>query len=368
MKIVIVSGSNVIHTIRWVNGLASLGHEVHLFSCHERTESIDSKIIEHQMPFKAPFGYFLNVLFLKNEIKKIAPDIVNCHYASGYGTLCNLANIGKLYPYMLSVWGSDVYDFPESSFIHEKLLVANLKAAHTIGSTSRCMGRVVQRYSSNCSLYITPFGVDESLFQYKPVKYSNNKIVIGTIKRLMPKYGIDVLIKSFSLLVSELQGSYDVELWIVGEGEQRKELELLIANLGLTDKIKLFGSIPHNTVPAMLQKFDIYAALSTLDSESFGVAIIEASLTGLPVVVSDVDGPAEVVINEVTGLIVPKFDDVSAKDALKSLVTNEQLRLKMGSNGHNHVIDNYTWSYSLSEMLWAYEETVKQFTPLKANL
>ncbi|MDO8254148.1 glycosyltransferase [Shewanella algae] len=364
MKIVIVSGSNVIHTIRWVNGLAELGHEVHLFSCHKRTEDINAAIIEHQMPFKAPLGYFLNVLFLSVEIKKISPDIVNCHYASGYGTLCNLAKISKNYPYMVSVWGSDVYDFPTSSFLHKKLLVSNLHAAHTIGSTSKCMGQVVQKYHSECDLHITPFGVDESLFELMQGKSSNKKIVIGTIKRLMPKYGIDVLIRSFAILVRELPDFYDVELWIVGEGEQRHELEVLVESLGLTGKVKLLGAIQHHAVPGMLRNFDIYAALSTLDSESFGVAIIEASLTGLPVVVSDVDGPAEVVINEVTGLIVPKLDAISAKDALKRLVIDHELRVKMGVSGHKHVMDNYTWSDSLSKMLVVYKETIKKFESL----
>ena len=64
----------------------------------------------------------------------------------------------------------------------------------------------------------------------------------------------------------------------------------------------------------MLGGLDVYVALSRLDSESFGVAIVEAAACGCPTVVSDVSGPAEVVEDKVTGIIVPRDNPVEAAD------------------------------------------------------
>ena len=66
--------------------------------------------------------------------------------------------------------------------------------------------------------------------------------------------------------------------------------------------------MPHTSVPQELARLDIYVALSRMDSESFGVAIIEAGVAGRPVVVSDAGGLPEVTIDGVTGLVVPRED------------------------------------------------------------
>ena len=118
------------------------------------------------------------------------------------------------------------------------------------------------------------------------------------------------------------------------------------------------GAIPHDRVKDALTSLDVFAALSTLDSESFGVAIIEAGACGLPVVVSDVDGPAEVVDEGVTGLVVPRGDVIASAEALNRLVDDAGLRRRMGMSGRAHVVKEYSWQHSLDLMEEAYRQTV----------
>jgi glycosyltransferase involved in cell wall biosynthesis len=118
--------------------------------------------------------------------------------------------------------------------------------------------------------------------------------------------------------------------------------------------------VPHAEVPRELAKLDIYVALSRSDSESFGVAIVEASMAGRPVVVSDAGGLPEVTLDGETGLIVPRDDPWAAALALEKLIFDADLRHRMGVAGQVHVAKHYSWHANLQTMLMLYESVFEQ--------
>jgi glycosyltransferase involved in cell wall biosynthesis len=128
--------------------------------------------------------------------------------------------------------------------------------------------------------------------------------------------------------------------------------------LGLSAVTEFSGHLPYALVPAYLNQLDIYVAASRLDSESFGVAILEASACGLPVVVSRVGGLVEVVEEGVTGYIVDKEDVAQFAAILLTLVQNPKLRDSMGMAGRQTVKEKYDWQDSLSIMEMVYQQTV----------
>lgn len=356
MKVLLLSAASCIHTTRWANGLTRAGLEVHLATLHPLTHELDARVMVHQLPFGSPVGYFLAFVAVKKLVKALSPDIINTHYATGYGLLARLAGCS---PDLLSVWGSDVYDFPVKSPLHRWLLKGNLRAASAIASTSHCMARETAKTWAHDHVFITPFGVDEAVFKPMPKPAElENKIVIGTVKTLKAKYGVDILIQAFTLAWQQSGKPENLLLEITGEGPDREKLEALAVQLGIGERVTFHGAVSHEAVPQMLNRLDIYVALSRLDSESFGVAILEASACELPVVVSDADGPAEVVNDGVTGNIVPKESPEKAALAISSLINDPAKRLKMGKAGREHVLKHYTWNQSLALMLKAYKETV----------
>ncbi len=361
MKVLLLSPANNIHTIRWANGLVSKGLYVNVCSIHAidpSNEAFASQVTVTVLQSKPPQGYFFAVKELKKVIASYNPDIMNAHYATGYGTLARLAGF---YPYLLSVWGSDVYDFPQKSKIHQWFLRQNLQSATAIASTSHCMAKEVLKTVEPDHIFITLFGIDHKLFT--PDRTSNrdeSQLVIGTVKTLEEKYGIDILIQAFSL-VREMIDYPNVKLEIIGKGSQLYSLKQLAINLNIQEQVEFKGFIEHSALPVHLNNFDIYAALSRLDSESFGVAVLEASACGLPVIVSDADGLKEVVINDVTGFVVPKNDIEQAAEQLIRLIQSTILRESMGEAGREHVINNYTWEESLHTMIQAYKETISLY-------
>ena len=106
---------------------------------------------------------------------------------------------------------------------------------------------------------------------------------------------------------------------------------------------------------------DIYVALSRLDSESFGVAILEASSCELPVVVSSVGGLPEVVEDQKTGFIVPKEDAEAGASAILKLTQDSSLRKQMGREGRKIVLKKYKWSDNVTHMEQVYQQVIKKY-------
>jgi glycosyltransferase involved in cell wall biosynthesis len=231
-----------------------------------------------------------------------------------------------------------------------------LKAATALASTSHCMARRARDTFPHPRVYITPFGVDEQRFSPGPAEVRPGRLVIGTVKTLAPKYGIDTLIEAFALLVRRVGQARDLRLEITGSGPDEAKLLRMVGELGLSERVTFHGRVPHARIPQMLHRLDIFVALSRDDSESFGVAAVEAACCERAIVVSDVDGFQEVVDHERTGLIVPRDDPQAAAGAIAKLIEDEPLRHELGRAARQRVLRDYTWNHSVDLMIAVYRE------------
>ena len=367
MKILFLSAGNSVHTVKWVNALADRGHDVHLvFQSNHKPlgNEISNKAKLYCLKYSGNKGYFINALELRRLFQTIKPNVVNAHYASGYGTLARLA---RLRPLVLSVWGSDVYDFPYQNKLNMKLVVKNLLYADQIVSTSHCMADQARKLPGirSVNIEIIPFGVDIKQFRRKNKKENKETICIGNIKTLEPKYGIIDLIRAVGILKKNLESkglaevSKKIVVQIYGDGRQKDEIAKLIKQLQLTDTVELKGKIPNSKVPEALEKMDIFCVTSK--SESFGVSAVEAMAMELPVVATDVDGFEEVVNDGLTGIIVKKSNANSIAEALGKFILDENLRIKMGKCGRNKVIECYNLENNVDLMIGTYINTVKTY-------
>ena len=103
---------------------------------------------------------------------------------------------------------------------------------------------------------------------------------------------------------------------------------------------------------------DIYVAASRLDSESFGVAVLEASACGLPVVVSDAGGLPEVVEDGVTGYIAAKENVPETANAILKLIYNPTTRQQFGQAGQQLVTEHYVWQENVQLMRNIYDQVL----------
>lgn len=358
-KLLLLSDINSPHTQKWATALVDNGFKIAVFSLSKATtvwfkdlinfELFDEHGFEKSSFYKSTFQKiaFVKVMpSLKKAIKTFQPDIVHAHYASSYGLIGALC---KFHPFLISVWGSDVFDFPKQNFINKKVLEFNLRKADLILSTSIAMQVETNLYTDK-QIQLIPFGIDTSVF--KPIENAaHENIVIGTIKRLEEIYGISYLIKAFSVLNKK----YDnLHLLLVGDGKQTDEYKRMVSDLGMSGKVTFTGLIPHNEVVAYHNKLDVYVAVSL--RESFGVAVLEASACAKPVVVSNVGGLPEVVIPNKTGFIVPCADVNATASAIEILIKDKALRKEIGVNGREFVISKYEWKDNLNQLITIYNQ------------
>lgn len=359
MKICYLADINSVHTHKWLNYFTHKGYDIHVISLGKgeyegvTVHSLDVQdSIMKKTSDKSKLEYFKKIKRVKQLVKEIKPDILHAHYASSYGLLGALTNY---HPYIISVWGSDVYDFPIKSPIHKALIKYNLKKAEYILSTSNVMKTETEKYT-NKKIEVTPFGVDTNKFI--PNKIKKDEIVIGTIKALEEKYGIEYLVKAFKE-VKDRNTNLNLKLRIAGKGSQENYLKELSKKLGMENDVTFLGFIGPQDVIKEFQNFDIAVFPSTLDSESFGVAAVEAESCGIPVVVTDVDGLMESTKPNVTSLVAKKKSVKDLADKIDILVKDNEMRTNMGLAARKFVEENYSLENNFDDVDKIYRDIIK---------
>jgi glycosyltransferase involved in cell wall biosynthesis len=368
MKILIFSDLNNPHSIKWINSLNNKGIKIKGLGLTEFNENSYDPCLGHLLSslspkekiHKAKEGSFKKLLYLKSilrlkkEIKSFKPDILHSHYATSYGLLGALMGFS---PNILSVWGSDIYDFPKKSFLHRKVLEFNLRRADTILSTSHAMAKETNKFTHK-EVKVTPFGVDTKIFC--PIKVSSpfNKdcLVIGIVKTLEEKYGVEYLIRAFIILRKKYA---HIRLLIVGGGILLNKFSTMVEEHNLGQDVIFTGRIPYKEVQNYHNMIDIEVIPSILDSESFGVSAVEAMACEKPLIVSNVGGLPEVVIDGVTGIVVPPKDSIAIANSLENLINNPELRTKLGKGGRKRVKELYEWDNNVNLMISIYEKILR---------
>ena len=342
MKICFLAPSNSAHTKKWCGYFVSQGHEVHVVSFF--ADEIEGVQVHYVSTGAAADGgdmqkllYLTKAMQVRKIVKQIKPDVVNVHYATSYGTVAALAGIKN---YALSVWGSDIFDFPRRSALHRMLLKFSLMRARYLFSTSRAMADEAALYTKK-KFEITPFGVDMELFA--PDKRDREKddlFVVGTVKGLAPAYGIDLLLQA-AALAKEQHPEVSLRLRIAGKGTNEQEYRELAESLGLGDTVTWLGFIPQAEAAKEWANMDLAVVFSR--AESFGVSAVEAQSCGCPVVISDIPGLLEATNPGETSVAVKSGDVNALAEAIYTAYLNPEKHREMGICGRAFVRRHYEY-------------------------
>lgn len=174
-----------------------------------------------------------------------------------------------------------------------------------------------------------PNGIDLKPFRprlYRDGGAKRSEVVVGTVARLHPQKGLDVLVEAARTVVRAQPG---IRFIIGGTGPMESELRSKIASARLDPYVKLCGFV--HDVPAFLEKLDIYVLSSHY--EGLPLAVLEAMAAGLPVIATNVGGVPEAVVDGVTGILVPPGQPTALAHAIVRLAIDPELAYNMGSQG-----------------------------------
>lgn len=179
--------------------------------------------------------------------------------------------------------------------------------------------------------------------------------VIGVVAHLAAKKGHRVLLQAMALLSSRHP---DLHCLCLGRGALRPTLEQVARDLGLADRVHFLG-YRHDAL-AITQLFDV-TVLPSIQKEGLGLCLIEAGFLGIPAACSDAPGMNEVILDGLNGLLAPPGDAPALATALDRLLSDPDLRRRMGEAGRRRVSEMFTLRKQAQETVQVFEQLLASY-------
>lgn len=192
-------------------------------------------------------------------------------------------------PYIVSLRGSDVPFYNRRFRWLDRFVFVYLNKlvwgrARCVVANSSDLKALALKTTPNLDIKIIPNGVDTEYF--KPDRRVKKEKAILFVGRLIKRKRADWLLKAFCKLPSKLKKSWEV--WIVGEGPEKINLQKLAIELGIKDNVKFWGRLNKKRLRKIYQKSRIFVLPSY--NEGMSNSLLEAMATGLPVIAADTGG------------------------------------------------------------------------------
>ena len=253
------------------------------------------------------YAWQLEILYKRAVQQQGKPDVIYSHY---------LHNTLKAIPLRKK------YNIPIVAMEHWSQMACSPIPKNTISIAKQAYASINQLLTVSTALkdnILRQIGVDSIVvsnmvgkeFHYiKPNNDKQNTIHLITTGRLIPEKHFDMLIQAVANI-----SSLPLRLSIIGNGSEMNRLKKLVHELQIEDKVQLMGHKSKQEIVTLLQESDIFVLPS--QSETFGVAYIEALACGLPIIATDCGGPRDIVTNS-NGLLIP----INNQQALEQAITH----------------------------------------------
>ena len=373
MKIGIVcyptyGGSGVLAT-ELGKSLAQKGHEVHFitYQIPVRLNTLTENIHYHEVkPSNYPlFDYSPYELVLASKIVDVVKyeklDLLHVHYAiphasAAYTAREILKKQGIKIPFVTTLHGTDITLVgKDPSF--EPVITFAINESNAVTAVSNSLKQdTFENFDINREIevnynFICPAKYEKKQPCQRSLFAQPGQKIITHVSNFRPVKRVQDVIESFALIREEI----DAVLVLVGEGPEKNRIELLARQLGVDKQVKYLGKI--KDVEQVLCLSDLF--ILTSQSESFGLAALEAMAAGVPVISTNTGGLPEVNIQGKTGYLseVGDIKDLSA-NAIKVL-SDEKLAAELSQNAKEQ-----SKNFEINSILKQYEEIYKRITAL----
>lgn len=292
---------------------------------------------------------FFSLLFL---IQKDRPDVIHAHWIIPQGFVTAILQIFSKVPVVITAHGADVFGLQGTLFSLVKRFT--LKKCKKLVVVSKALAEALLPFTESAvQTKVIPMGVDSSIFtpnrRSKRIReeYATDGPFLLYVGRLTEKKGVCYLIAAMELVIQKIPNT---KLLIIGNGELEQELKQQVKQLKLDDQILLIGSISNKDLPEYYASADIFIGPSVQvqggDREGFGLTLVEAAMSGCPVIASDSGGITDIVQDSRTGFLVPPGDVNLLAERIIHVIrhTGCQALLELRSRGRQNCVELYDWS------------------------
>lgn len=308
----------------------------------------------------APFGGRQTVLRKLNILRssRFQPDIVHCHFGDAGLRFRFVSSFWRV-PFVVSFYGADCSrdrvtrdKFYDPLFRQaDRVTVLGKEMAQRLESLGCPSGRLRQVH-----LGIDPEGFS---FSERGAQRDGRPARLLTVARLVEKKGVEYALRAIHRLSNAgMALHYD----ILGDGPLRPALEDLSQSLGIASMVTFHGGVDRTSVRRAMADTDIFVLPSVTasdgDQEGTPTVLMEAASCGLPVVSTYHAGIPEVVLDGVSGMLVPERDDSALADALASVLASPDRWAAMGRAGREHIERSYSIRLMIAELEALYTDVM----------
>ena len=314
--------------------LKKLDHNKYKFyvcSLREKPDDLLIEISKYAEVTNLQIGNKFNpiaIFYLLKLLRQVKPDIIHTHLfqARFYTSIAYLFYKNSI---LITHKHNNVNPRKHSIFIVLEMLSISFNKKVIAISQSVKNSLIRYEFVSEKKINVIHNGVDcqkfDNLTNFN--SRSNNKpIIIGTICRLERQKGIRYLLLAMKIILTKFPL---VQLEIVGDGTLAGELKDLSRKLGISNSVKFFGKFA-DVIP-FYKKMNVFVLPSLY--EGFGIVLLEAMAAGVPIVATNVDGIKEVVIDGVSGILVPPKNPKAIASAVTKIIESPPLARSLVNEG-----------------------------------
>ncbi len=224
---------------------------------------------------------------------------------------------------------------PLFSIIDKKLTTY----ADEIFANSNYSKKIIQKCYQRDSTVIYP-GINHSF--YTPIPFEQKKNYILTVGRLTKFKNNDMIITALSKIENK-----EISLYIVGDGEEKENLQKLAKKLNIENRVRIFANISDQEIVQFYAQAKIFILGSK--NEPFGIVPIEAMSCGTAVIVDNSGGPSETVLDGKTGKRID-FEVENLTKTINELLSDEKTLEEMSIFARKYAQENFSWEKSVEKI------------------
>ncbi len=324
LSLVFLGDPNSIHTRRWLSFFLDRGHRVHLILASDRplAVSLDDRLVLHRLPPQSrAILRFPSIVRtrkgLRGILRRVDADVLHAQYLTGYGWLARLSGF---HPYVLTVWGSDVFVTARTSRLARIWAWASLRGADLVtGDSTDLLEATIQLGAPRNRTRLVQFGVNTASFRpgrapdtLRSELRTHGRRVIFVPRSIAPLYRTITVIRALPLLPE------DCVALLTEYNHEEPYLSVVrseVSRLKLDDRVRFVGGIEHEAMPDAYCLADV--VVSVPETDGTPVSILEAMSCGRLVIATDLPSAREWLGDLVPWALVPVGDEASTAAAIR---------------------------------------------------
>ncbi len=354
VKVLLLADGSSVHAVRYQAELRRFGVEVVLASIEEG-ETVD--IILNRPTGINAFDYALAARTIRKFTRNNSYDLINPHFACGYGFMAALSGIWKKKPVLLHCLGSDILISPRKSRFHKWRVAYALRKAYQVLVDSQYLGSEAKKIYNKINYKVIAWGADDKFFESFNIKSQNGLIWNKPIKVVVPRAHYRVYNNRFIVhALKDIIKNNKIIITFPGWGDDLGAFKELVRSEHIDSGIEYYGFLSREKFNEFISEFDVYLSASLSDSSP--ASLIEAMAAGLYPIVGDIPGVREW-MDSSNGALFDLRDTESLKKTFESILEKPSDLAEILKRNYIKAEENGKFSKNIEETVALMQKMIK---------